>query len=200
MRQVKGYWWPDADTECEAVVFRQVHDVDRAVARLPAERRKVCVQAGGNCGVWPVHLTKFFAEVWTVEADFENYLCLLKNMVPSMKPIWAALSDGQSGGLGMKRNPANCGSYYVDGEGRTPSIQIDELPLDACDLIVLDIEGMEPRALKGAQATLAKFKPILMLEDKGMSKRYGVKQGWTQEFPGYRFVEQAGRDVILVPA
>lgn len=42
---------------------------------------------------------------------------------------------------------------------------IDSLNLSRCDFIKIDVEGMELAVLKGAQETIAKFKPIIYLEN-----------------------------------
>ena len=55
-------------------------------------------------------------------------------------------------------------------------IRIDSLNLDP-DLIHLDVEGFEAFALLGAQATIARVKPLIVLETNGSGDAYG----WPQE-------------------
>lgn len=45
-----------------------------------------------------------------------------------------------------------------------PTITIDSLHLERCDLIKFDIEGWETRALNGANRTISRFKPVLFFE------------------------------------
>lgn len=45
-----------------------------------------------------------------------------------------------------------------------PTITIDSLQLQRCDLIKFDVEGWETRALNGAARTISKFKPVLFFE------------------------------------
>lgn len=158
------------------------------------------MQAGGHCGVWANRLARSFTVVWTIEPDLENYLCMARNLVPNVQPIWAALGDKPGGGVGLERRPENSGAHFINGEGRIGVITIDELELEACDLIVLDIEGMEPLALHGAKETIERFKPVLMVEDKGLSDRYGFPVGWSDCWPGYGVEKRVKRDVILVHA
>lgn len=42
--------------------------------------------------------------------------------------------------------------------------RIDDLGLEECDLIHLDIEGYEEKALEGAIETIKKFKPTIVTE------------------------------------
>jgi hypothetical protein len=66
-------------------------------------------------------------------------------------------------------------------------------------MMILDIEGMEPLAVAGAKQTLEKFKPVLQIEDRGHSSRYGFQEGWTEQLPGYE-AKHLKRDTLLVPA
>lgn len=42
---------------------------------------------------------------------------------------------------------------------------IDDLPLEACHLIKVDVEGWEMSVLKGAEQTIARYRPILYVEN-----------------------------------
>jgi hypothetical protein len=56
----------------------------------------------------------------------------------------------------------------VNDDGRLftwlPTITIDSLQLQRCDLIKFDVEGWETRALNGAIRTISRFKPVLFFE------------------------------------
>ncbi len=52
------------------------------------------------------------------------------------------------------------------GAGDIPTIRIDDLELPDLAFFKLDIEGYEARALRGAEQTLLRFKPLVMFEDK----------------------------------
>ena len=54
---------------------------------------------------------------------------------------------------------------YVGRTYEVPVIRVDDLRLTRCDLIKIDVEGMEKRVLEGAVSTIAEFKPLLYLED-----------------------------------
>lgn len=196
MKLVEGFWWPDADVHCHPIVLKTVKDADAALQHTLGHVS--VVQAGGNCGVWASYLGERFMEVWTIEPDLENYLCLIRNIPQNVYPIWAALGC-HPGTTGLDTDPKNVGAHQMNGNGRIPVITIDELGLTACDLICLDIEGMEPAALDGAKETIERFRPTLMVEDKGLSERYGVAKGWSDSLPGYQVAKRVHRDVVLVP-
>lgn len=47
---------------------------------------------------------------------------------------------------------------------------IDDLALDGCDLIKIDIEGMEEQAIQGASKTNTRFRPILFVENNTLDQ------------------------------
>jgi FkbM family methyltransferase len=158
------------------------------------------VQAGGNCGVYPLELSRHFSQVYTFEPDSHNFECLLINCrgVENIQARCAALADKECT-VALQLNPNNCGSHHVSGSGTIPALTIDSLKLDACDLIALDVEGYEWPALQGAYRTLDLFHPTLILETKKHGERYGYKsdqmRDWVKE-RGYTYRDKVGRDEI----
>jgi hypothetical protein len=64
-----------------------------------------------------------------------------------------------------KQSEPNSGMFEKhDGPGAIPVLSIDQLGLDNCDLIHLDIEGGEYDALMGAEQTIKQFRPLICLE------------------------------------
>ncbi|MEJ6021570.1 FkbM family methyltransferase [Ramlibacter sp. PS4R-6] len=55
-------------------------------------------------------------------------------------------------------------SYDPEDCVKTPMVSIDSLALERLDFIKLDVEGMEVDVLRGAAATLARCKPIVLAE------------------------------------
>jgi len=53
---------------------------------------------------------------------------------------------------------------YSHGE-KVTLVTIDELEIEQCHFIKIDVEGMELLALKGAQHTIQRFRPILYVEN-----------------------------------
>lgn len=190
--------YPEHDKEARKVVEAQVKDLDFALDLVG--NFAACVQAGGNVGVWPKYLAKRFQTVYTFEPDHENFHCLVYNAPePNIIKVQGFLGDDRRL-VGIDRVEGNCGAHQLDGLGNIPMFRIDDLNLPNCGLIQLDIEGMEYWALNGALETLKRCKPVIMVEDKGLSERYDVKQGeirWLMKTVGYEFVKRRHRDDIF---
>ena len=55
-----------------------------------------------------------------------------------------------------------------------PCVRLDDFELPACDLIKLDIEGAEVMALHGAMRTIDRHQPVVVIEQNGAAKTYGM--------------------------
>lgn len=202
-REDNGFLWPASDPKASRLSRASVDDIAVAVAHCRG--RTVALQAGGNCGVWPRRMAETFGTVYTFEPDAQNFTALAVNTADLQNVIrfQAALGDG-SGFVDLERRTVNCGAHYISGPGSIPVMRIDDLALPACDLIYLDIEGYELRALHGATRTIARHLPVIAFEDKGLSDKFGSAQGdieaWMASKFGYRVAERARKDVIMVPA
>lgn len=162
-----GLWWPDYDKKPEGNFARardRASDVD-STATLCRQRR-VCVQAGAHAGIWPQRLSGYFEDVFTFEPDKPLYECARRNISsPNVHLSPAAL--GAEVGTALLRCKGSAGSSHIDPEKgyEVDVLSIDSLCLDACDAIILDVEGYEVEVLKGAAETISKFRPVLHLEE-----------------------------------
>lgn len=195
--------WPADDRDCAAVVFDLAADLEAVYPHCRSFG--VAVQAGGNCGVWPAALGLKFDAVYTFEPDPTNFRCLCANAPAENIVKFNAALGAVHALVDLDRQDLNCGAHSVTGEGSgmMPMLRIDDLALRACDLIYLDVEGYEFRALHGARDTIERCRPTIAVEDKGLSKRYGSARGeielWLEANFNYRVVDRPHRDVVLVP-
>ena len=192
-----GSWvWPAYDRCCWPVVFNELSKLE-PILELVQDKR-TCVQAGGNCGVFPRELSKHFWRVLTFEPDSLNYSCLLLNCTqPNIWSFESALGDDK-GWVDMRmpaHEEANCGALAAVHGTQTPITTIDSLDLSDCGLIYLDIEGHELKAFTGAVNTIKKRKPVLVFEDKGL----GDSPIAFLETLGYRQHDKLMNDVVMVP-
>ena len=67
------------------------------------------------------------------------------------------------GGLSINGSNENFGQK-LEEFASVRCVRIDSLKLDRCDLLKLDIEGMEIDALKGALKTIEEFSPVVVAE------------------------------------
>lgn len=172
MREVNGLKWVDDDIECAAVLFDQVKSIYTDVIPYVTDF-SMCAQAGGNCGLFPLELAKYFKQVITFEPDPQNYDALIANTkdVKNIAAVACALGQ-EHGEIAMEVEPGNCGASYVTDGGWIERRKLDELPFKSCGLIYLDVEGYEEFALRGAEETIKRFTPAIVVEMKDLARRY----------------------------
>lgn len=175
---------------------------------LPYVKNKgIMVQAGGNCGFILSTFVDYFDFIYTFEPDTLNFYCLSQNVTADhVFKMQACL--GETNGttrvqqLDRGSESHDIGGVHVAGEGYLPLISIDSLNLPGCDLLQLDIEGFELKALKGAVNTITKYKPVLCVElcEKWLN-RYGDTStdviGFIESL-GYKQIDSEGVDRIFI--
>lgn len=196
MIQIQGLWWPD-DVQSKWIhAFKHVRSIEWAIARC-AERRTV-VQAGGNVGLWPRRLAKSFGRVITFEPDAVSRECLAVNVPANVEVRPEALGE-RCERAGLYRE--SLGSHHLIPGTSVDVVTIDSLELDDVDLIQLDIEGYEFHALAGAAETISRSKPIIQVELRGFTERFGHSDREVRSMlheMGYRLVSaQPGNDFVF---
>lgn len=197
-KTLNGFLWPETDHECAQVAWAWLPDLDKAIGLCKG--RAVALQAGGNCGVWPKHLARHFERVYTWEPDPANFHCLTHNATEANVVKFQAALGNKPAWIDLNRRAENVGAYTVKPGGILPTMRIDDLGLDACDLVYLDVEGSELNALRGAAMTLEKFRPVVAIEENQLCEQFGVARGevgrWLELF-GYREVLRSHNDIFF---
>jgi FkbM family methyltransferase len=149
------------------------------------------IDCGANIGVhtleWATAMTGW-GQVVAIEAQERIYYALAGNIALNncfnaiaihgavaaepgvMKiPCPDYLTPASFGSLELKQSPTNefIGQpidYSDDKMIPVQKVPLDALNLSRCDLIKLDVEGMEVEALEGAHALIAAHRPILLIE------------------------------------
>lgn len=200
-----GFIWPKSDRHCAPAMQAEAENIGLFMRHI--HERRVVVQAGGNVGVYPVHLAQYFSVVHTFEPDPENYACLAHNIGqnPGRIAAYNAAVGAEVGNVSTEMfEPNNAGAVrVVEGGGDIPMRAIDDLNLQVCDLIWLDIEGYELKALQGASTTIAKHRPAVIIEEKHLPEMFGLPEKAAREWlvqRGYKEIVAHGRDHLFMPS
>lgn len=197
-----GWVVPEIDNQCLPWVLNEIPKFD--VVMKYVTNKGTCIQAGGNIGVFPHLLCKHFEFIYSFEPDEANFKALeLNTLGDNVSCIPVALGEKKSSGIMRVIDPTNIGAHRIEfNEGGIIVSTIDEYFLGEVGLIWLDIEGAELLALKGGIDTIKTFKPVIVLEMAGHSKRfYNIDEeethAWLKSL-GYEAVESVQQDVIFV--
>jgi FkbM family methyltransferase len=159
-----GYWWPITDRRCWQYMLDHSDLPDLVAGLIKPKHRKTIVQAGGNAGFYVKKYAELFQTVYTFEPDWLNFYCLNLNVPYSnvIKNQGCLGNEHQLVSLNILEK--NRGKNHISGAGIYPVYTIDNLKLNDCSAIQLDIEGYEFFALLGAVNTINKYKPVIVIE------------------------------------
>ena len=140
--------------------------------RLPPDA--VVVDGGAHIGVLSVLMARLCpaGHVYAFEPVPENHAHLVRNLEANgignatAERVALYRDDGELTLTFDESYPG--GSHVGDGKVRVPSARLDtwarQRGLDRLDLVKLDVEGVEPAVLDGAEETLRRFRPVIVVE------------------------------------
>jgi len=206
MKVHEGAFYPSTERGLQGDAASLAH-VEEHILPYVQPNRRSCIQAGGAVGLWARTLSQYFEKVHSFEPNPALLKCFHENTKGFANIISypVALGKDMGGGKLSWDKDWNMGSWWVTEGEEFPIVTIDSLNLTDCDLILLDIEGAELEALKGARGTMAFCRPVIVVESKSNClERYGTSRSkmheWLRE-EKYRYVKafHGGRDELWVP-
>lgn len=130
-------------------------------------KRGLAIDCGAHRGIVTRKLLQHFERVVAIEPGS------LADRIEGAEVVRAALG-AEPGFCGLEDNVGgNTGQRHCVPVGWTPVITLDSLGL-APDFIKMDVEGMEHFVLRGGEQTIRTHRPVIMLEENGLNRRYGV--------------------------
>ena len=136
------------------------------------------IDAGANYGIMSHHLHQRFNNVYAFELDSKVRACLEQNIakfnLTSVKVFDCGLGD-QEKNVSLKYVKNYFGTHIDPAINGGDEIirTIDSFNFASCGFIKIDCEGYEPHIIRGAEQTIKKFKPVILMEDKNLSEIYG---------------------------
>jgi FkbM family methyltransferase len=185
---------------------RDLRDLAELVAMTPD--RRVAVQAGGNLGIFPKFLARHFAAVYTFEPGPALFPSLVRNAPEANIIRYQAALDEVRHGVSMSQTrrdgkpDAHEGITHVAGPGIVRTMLLDDLGLETCDLLALDLEGWELYGLRGARTTIRRCRPVVSVEINKHLEEVGVTRDQVRgelRDHGYRFVRWQHSDEVWIP-
>jgi FkbM family methyltransferase len=146
----------------------------------------LAVDGGAHVGAWTDRMHRHFFRVIAIEPseafehlqynamDWGNVEVMRAALVE--KPCWVESYAP------AKRKTLSARRVREVEKGSVKGITLDQLGLDRCGFIKLDLEGYELPAIRGGLETIRRCKPFLMVEITGLGKRLGYSDADLRSF------------------
>ena len=194
---IDGYWYPFMND----VAGRNL-GYGNSMGKILSHVKdfSIAIDGGAQVGRVANRLAEKFAKVIAIELSTQNFECLRKNISRNVVPILGCLTNSRGGNFTATpdKHPdspiCRAVSASPGASGSVAAITIDELALESCGFIKLDLQGFDYFALLGAEHTLRRFHPPIFFEhDASCFTRYGVRD----EDPG-NFLKGLGYTLLEV--
>ncbi len=173
-----GWYFPDYDTHFAEMLDKNIAKGNLPVYQQPVRKRSFtylknnnfAIDVGANVGLWTKDMSEEFTFVWAIEPVEDFRQCLQKNIFNNNVDIKPFALGAENTVIDMIITEENTGHSHVDidslGKGTIPMHRLDDLNIPPLDYIKIDCEGYELNVLKGAEQTIKKHKPIIVIEQK----------------------------------
>lgn len=154
------------------------------------------VTGGTSCGMYARFYAKKFKQVYAFEPDPLSFHCMVNNcQFDNVYKLNAAIGhkNGVTGLVRASKDNVGANLLVRPNKFQIPMLTIDSLGLEQCDLIQLDVEGYEQKALQGAAETISKFRPTIIGER--MDQVGGLD---FMKRMGYKWVDKSFMDDIFI--
>lgn len=178
MKQLAGFFVPDGEKHLE-MYFQQMgpgyQNQQRARALDYVAKWSRAVDIGAHVGLWSRPLVERFEQVVAFEPVNDFRECLRRNVTSDKLVILPTALGEASGSVAMGYGGDNTGECHVQAgqSGNTALCRLDDFQLGPIDFIKIDTEGYELSVLRGAEKTLRRWQPVVVLEQKRHATRYG---------------------------
>ena len=170
MKQVKGWWLPDTDTDFDRWILDGEYQKKQRDAILEfVNKDGNAIDIGAHVGFWLRDMCKQFKHVYAFEPIEEVRQCLAKNVSAENYSTYSVGLGAKNENLKVNYNPAETGNTHASKDGnQTITIRkLDDMNLPKIDYIKVDTEGFEIEVLKGGEKLIKEYKPFVHVEVKG---------------------------------
>jgi len=182
VKQVKGWWLPDTDTDFDRWILdgnyqKEHRDGILNFLKTQGVEFNNCLDVGAHVGFWLKDLQKTFKMVYAFEPISDVRECLKKNVEKDNYLLFDFGLGDKNEKVMVNYIPEETGNTYVSDHGNR-EIQIrrlDEIKLPKIDYIKIDAEGYEIKVLQGAEGLITRDEPYIHVEVKQkILERHGL--------------------------
>lgn len=145
-------------------------------------RRGHAVDVGAHVGLWSRLLAREFKSLTAFEPTPEFADCFELNLANAGNVVFHRCAIGdRSGSLTLSKWAPDIASARAseNGDGFVVEMRtLDSFGLRDVDFVKIDVDGWEVFAVKGAEQTIRRDKPVIAIEQKGYAKSRAAEWGY----------------------
>lgn len=219
MKYVNHVWLPLNEGTLVEHIDEQGHYQKRKYdAALRHVRGRGCaVDAGANVGLFSRVMSEDFEEVYAFEPVQSSRACILRNVrknnvvvfpyalgeCAEKKTITYSEHAGAGAMIDMPKELVDNLVGRLDVNHTEIAVRtLDSFHFSQVDFLKIDVQGFEDKLLRGAQETLKRCKPVVMVEVAARVRGQMVENEEVAVILsglGYKEAERIGKDVVFVP-
>ena len=186
MKQVKGWWLPDTDTDFDRWILDgeyQKHQRDTILKFI--NRTGNAIDIGAHVGFWLKDMCNHFDYVYAFEPIEEVRHCLSRNVTAMNYKTYSFGLGAKNDVINVNYNPTETGNTHASKDGnQTITIRkLDDMNLPKIDYIKVDTEGFEIEVLKGGENMIKEYKPFVHVEVKErILKKQGISSNDVEDY------------------
>ena len=145
----------------------QANTLDYILSLYNKKTFRRCIDAGANYGYLSVGFSRYFekVEAFEIASNVRSHLKLNTNSFDNIQVYDKGLYSTDTE-VEFKNYPSSGTSRIVKSQGSTIEkvTTLDSYNFDDVDLIKIDVEGSEDELIKGAENTIEKYLPVIVVE------------------------------------
>lgn len=201
---VHGWYLPKNDNhfneylsqapEAEGRRIYQYHHIDKCFDYMLQRPRNIAIDIGAHVGFWSFYLCKNFEMVHAFEPVKAFRDCFNLNVKAKNIKLYDCALGKEDSFISMEIDQSNSGKTHIKNQDTTNKIPIkklDDFNFTKIDIIKIDVEGYEEFVILGGLETLKKNRPLIIIEQKSGSDRYGL-----EKYGAIKQLESIGAKVI----
>lgn len=205
MKKWHGLWVPDSEDKLGGTFPYQRSKFLAAIKAFGAGKHgSLALDIGAHVGLWTLQLLEVFDQVICFEPDKQKHECWHLNVNTPRATLLRVALGSKYDRVALSQKPGTSLKTHVNpgAKGTIPMHRLDDLGIAGVNFIKIDCEGFEVYVVYGAEQTIKRDKPVIIIEQKDgvASGRYNMPDtaavallgGW-----GYEVVEELNGDYIM---
>lgn len=220
MFEFQGIWLPDGEKHFpewmakhgELVNGKGTYQIKKLRAALGfCKHFRTAVDIGAHVGMWSMHLAPRFQQLHAFEPVAQYRECYERNVAHRDHTyLYPCALGREEGRVRMQIDPSSSGGTFVGEvsgdrerkDGWVPAYTLDSFGLADVDFVKIDCEGFEHHVVAGAEETLRRCQPTIIVEQKShkLAGNFGIANRPALEMLvsfGAKVRKEMGGDFIL---